>query len=473
MTRTASRRSSFGWPNGPAGCGAASVAFGASRRPCDVHFCITSTTVRLRPLVPWRPRAGSGYALFAFECLRKRHTLIPVRHMFSRSVSAGFSAPVGAMSADCYRSSRVSSTAFAWMGSRTSASARRPWPDRRPRYRPADGLTGSRRLARIASSRSDGRARRPRRSLTGRRWSPWRLLRVDGVDISTASMHYVDIAWIMTEEAPRRCHRGRWNLRCPADWHLQDRCPLETTPSWKSGNPWAAPGICSLSEFAPDSDMYTLGFRFVPGPDGRRSWRQATSTSPAAMYGIDRHVSFPPQVIGADWSTAENRWTVHIKATARSFLFCAAATTTRSYSPDSLGGSGPIIHPPLAEDLDYDAKNIVVIGSGTTAVTLCRHWRTRSAKHVTMLQRSPTYIVSQPDRDGIAKAQPRPAAGDHGFHRGTVEKERAVPGGRVQRLPGHGACGCSEPDPAPATRGEYDVRKRLRPAPGTSGVLGA
>lgn len=91
------------------------------------------------------------------------------------------------------------------------------------------------------------------------------------------------------------------------------------------------------------------------------------------------------------------------------FLFLCSGyyNYDEGYSPRFAGSEdfvGPIIHPQhWPEDLDYDAKNIVVIGSGATAVTLVPALADSGAKHVTMLQRSPTYIVSQPDRDGIAE----------------------------------------------------------------------
>ncbi|SGE21106.1 flavin-containing monooxygenase [Mycobacterium tuberculosis] len=206
-----------------------------------------------------------------------------------------------------------------------------------------------------------------------------------------------------------------------AAWHLQDRCPTKSYAILEKresmGGTWDLfryPGIRS------DSDMYTLGFRFRPWTgrqaiaDGKPILEYVKST--AAMYGIDRHIRFHHKVISADWSTAENRWTVHIQshgtlsALTCEFLFLCSGyyNYDEGYSPRFAGSEdfvGPIIHPQhWPEDLDYDAKNIVVIGSGATAVTLVPALADSGAKHVTMLQRSPTYIVSQPDRDGIITA---------------------------------------------------------------------
>ncbi|WP_070894587.1 flavin-containing monooxygenase [Mycobacterium tuberculosis] len=172
-----------------------------------------------------------------------------------------------------------------------------------------------------------------------------------------------------------------------AAWHLQDRCPTKSYAILEKresmGGTWDLfryPGIRS------DSDMYTLGFRFRPWTgrqaiaDGKPILEYVKST--AAMYGIDRHIRFHHKVISADWSTAENRWTVHIQshgtlsALTCEFLFLCSGyyNYDEGYSPRFAGSEdfvGPIIHPQhWPEDLDYDAKNIVVIGSGATAVTL-------------------------------------------------------------------------------------------------------
>ncbi|GAB3009892.1 flavin-containing monooxygenase [Mycobacterium bourgelatii] len=205
-----------------------------------------------------------------------------------------------------------------------------------------------------------------------------------------------------------------------AAWHLQDRCPTKSYAILEKraamGGTWDLfryPGIRS------DSDMHTLGFRFRPWTerqaiaDGGPILEYVKST--AAMYGIDKHIRYNQKVVNVDWSSAENRWTVQIDSNGEqssitcSFLFLCSGyyNYEEGYSPKFAGSedfTGPIIHPQhWPEDLDYEGKNIVVIGSGATAVTLVPALANSGAKHVTMLQRSPTYIVSQPERDSVAE----------------------------------------------------------------------
>ncbi|HUE32572.1 MAG TPA: NAD(P)/FAD-dependent oxidoreductase [Mycobacterium sp.] len=204
-----------------------------------------------------------------------------------------------------------------------------------------------------------------------------------------------------------------------AAWHLQDRCPTKSYAILEKrqamGGTWDLfryPGIRS------DSDMYTLGFRFRPWTepqaiaDGKPILDYVKST--AAMYGIDKHIRLNHKVVNADWSNTENRWTLHIEnnGTARtitcSFLFLCSGyyNYEQGYSPTFPGSedfTGPIAHPQhWPEGLDYAGKDIVVIGSGATAVTLVPALANSGAKHVTMLQRSPTYIISQPAKDKMA-----------------------------------------------------------------------
>ena len=204
-----------------------------------------------------------------------------------------------------------------------------------------------------------------------------------------------------------------------AAWHLQDRCPTKSYAILEKrsamGGTWDLfryPGIRS------DSDMYTLGFRFRPWT-GRKAIADGGPildyvNSTAAMYGIDKHIRLNHKVLGADWSNADNRWTVQIENNGTlstitcSFLFLCSGyyNYEQGYVPTFAGSedfTGPIIHPQnWPEDLDYADKNIVVIGSGATAVTLVPALANSGAKHVTMLQRSPTYIVSQPAKDKMA-----------------------------------------------------------------------
>jgi monooxygenase len=204
-----------------------------------------------------------------------------------------------------------------------------------------------------------------------------------------------------------------------AAWHLQDRCPTKSYAILEKreamGGTWDLfryPGIRS------DSDMYTLGFRFRPWTereaiaDGKPILDYIKST--AAMYGIDKRIRLNHQVVSADWSNAENRWTLEIENNGGpstitcSFLFLCSGyyNYEQGYAPTFRGAedfTGPIIHPQhWPEDLDYADKNIVVIGSGATAVTLVPALANSGAKHVTMLQRSPTYIITQPAKDKMA-----------------------------------------------------------------------
>lgn len=126
-----------------------------------------------------------------------------------------------------------------------------------------------------------------------------------------------------------------------AAWHLQDRCPTKSYAILEKresmGGTWDLfryPGIRS------DSDMYTLGFRFRPWTgrqaiaDGKPILEYVKST--AAMYGIDRHIRFHHKVISADWSTAENRWTVHIQSHGTlSALTCEFVCRLLNYMDDN------------------------------------------------------------------------------------------------------------------------------------------
>ena len=204
-----------------------------------------------------------------------------------------------------------------------------------------------------------------------------------------------------------------------AAWHLQERCPTKSYVILEKrenmGGTWDLfryPGLRS------DSDMYTLGFRFRPWT-GRQAIADGKSIldyikDTAATYGIDKHIRFNHKVIGADWSSVEHRWTLDIdtgdakEAISCSFLFLCSGyyNYEQGYSPKFPGSedfTGPIIHPQhWPEDLDYADKSIIVIGSGSTSVTLVPALADSGAEHVTMLQRSPTYIISQPNQDPIA-----------------------------------------------------------------------
>ncbi|HEY3732628.1 MAG TPA: NAD(P)/FAD-dependent oxidoreductase [Streptosporangiaceae bacterium] len=168
-----------------------------------------------------------------------------------------------------------------------------------------------------------------------------------------------------------------------------------------------------------DSDMQTLGYRFRPWTQAEAiadgpsilSYVRATATEAS----IDEHVRFGHRVISASWSTADARWTVEaafgqdgepVRFTCGFLYGCSGYYRyDQGYSPPFEGAerfAGQIIHPQhWPEDLDYAGKRIVVIGSGATAVTLVPAL-TDQAAHVTMLQRSPTYILSIPGKDPIA-----------------------------------------------------------------------
>ncbi len=207
-----------------------------------------------------------------------------------------------------------------------------------------------------------------------------------------------------------------------AAYHLQDKCPRRTYAVLEGrdaiGGTWDLfryPGIRS------DSDMHTLGYKFKPWTnakaiaDGPSILAYVNET--AREYGIDRHIRFGHWVKRAAWSSETARWTVEVERgetrelvrLSCNFLFMCSGyyDYERGYTPEFAGRDdfrGRIVHPQQwSEDVDYAGKRVVVIGSGATAVTLVPAMAEQAA-HVTMLQRSPTYIVSQPDQDGIANA---------------------------------------------------------------------
>ncbi|MEV0296269.1 NAD(P)/FAD-dependent oxidoreductase [Nocardia sp. NPDC050710] len=166
-----------------------------------------------------------------------------------------------------------------------------------------------------------------------------------------------------------------------------------------------------------DSDMHTLGYRFRP-------WTQAAAIADgpsildyirdtAADAGIDRRIRFGHKVVGAAWSTADARWTVTVEhdgmqsALTCGFLYMCSGyyRYDEGYAPDFAGIEdfrGQLVHPQQwPADLDYAGKRVVVIGSGATAVTLVPAMAEAAAR-VTMLQRSPTYIMSVPTEDVVA-----------------------------------------------------------------------
>ena len=205
-----------------------------------------------------------------------------------------------------------------------------------------------------------------------------------------------------------------------AGYHLQERCPGTTYAILEaraaSGGTWDLfryPGIRS------DSDMFTLGYAFRP-------WREAKAIADgpsilnyvretAREHGIDQRIRFNHRVISASWSSADACWLVEaertdtgetVQLTCGFLLMCSGYYSyAEGHAPEFLGldqFKGQVIHPQFwPENLDYAGKRVVVIGSGATAVTIVPEMA-KQAAHVTMLQRSPTYIVARPSEDKIA-----------------------------------------------------------------------
>jgi monooxygenase len=208
-----------------------------------------------------------------------------------------------------------------------------------------------------------------------------------------------------------------------AGYHLQQKCPGKSFAILEgrgcTGGTWDLfryPGIRS------DSDMFTLGYSFKPWTeakaiaDGPQILNYVRET--AAENGIDKKIRFNHRVKRASWSSPEACWTVEAERTVGeggtetvrftcSFLFMCSGyyKYEEGYTPKFSGRenfAGRIVHPQKwPEDLDYTGKRVVVIGSGATAVTLVPEMA-RKAAHVTMLQRSPTYVVSRPAQDPVA-----------------------------------------------------------------------
>jgi cation diffusion facilitator CzcD-associated flavoprotein CzcO len=207
-----------------------------------------------------------------------------------------------------------------------------------------------------------------------------------------------------------------------AGYHLQTECPGKSYVILEGrdaiGGTWDLfryPGIRS------DSDMYTLGYNFRP-------WREAKAIADgpsilqyvrdtARENGIDKKVRFHHRVMRAQWSSEEARWIVEAERSdtneplqfSCNFLFMCSGyyDYANGYLPEFPNAdafAGKLIHPQhWPDNLDYEGKRVVVIGSGATAVTLAPAMAEKAA-HVTMLQRSPTYIVSRPSEDTLANS---------------------------------------------------------------------
>ena len=217
-----------------------------------------------------------------------------------------------------------------------------------------------------------------------------------------------------------------------AGYYLQTRCPGKTWTILEArddiGGTWDLfryPGIRS------DSDMFTLGYTFRPWQgekaiaDGESILNYIKDT--AAEYGIDREIRFGHRVCRASWSSAEALWTVDAKQKSSdivtftcNFLYMCTGyySYEAGYLPEWPGYDdykGTLVHPQKwPENLDYADKKVVVIGSGATAVTLVPAMAEK-AGHVTMLQRSPTYIVSRTAEDALANRLRKNLPGRMGY----------------------------------------------------------
>jgi cation diffusion facilitator CzcD-associated flavoprotein CzcO len=204
--------------------------------------------------------------------------------------------------------------------------------------------------------------------------------------------------------------------------HMRARCPgrsfviLEGRD--RSGGTWDLfryPGVRS------DSDMYTLGYAFRP-------WKQAQAIAEgpailqylretAAEHHVDRMIRYDHKVARASWSSRDARWTMEVTRGTNAealriscnflFLCCGYYRYDAGYTPEFEGierFGGRIVHPQQwTDDIEWKGKRVVVIGSGATAMTLVPALAPEAA-HVTMVQRSPTWVVARPSADPIARS---------------------------------------------------------------------
>jgi monooxygenase len=205
-----------------------------------------------------------------------------------------------------------------------------------------------------------------------------------------------------------------------AAYRLTTECPTKSIAIFEAreamGGTWDLfryPGIRS------DSDMFTLGYGFHPWRDGK-----AIADGPsilayiretAAKYDLERLIRYRHRIVEASWSSDDAMWTLEVDVAGQRtryrcrFLYCCTGyyDYDKAHAPDFPGierFAGKIVHPQWwPDDLDYAGKRVVVIGSGATAITLVPALAEQAA-HVTMLQRSPTYIMSLPAKDAIADA---------------------------------------------------------------------
>jgi monooxygenase len=214
--------------------------------------------------------------------------------------------------------------------------------------------------------------------------------------------------------------------------HIQDKLPgksfLIVEMRERLGGTWDLfryPGVRS------DSDMYTLGYKFKPwtnpksiadGPSILEYLKEAASET-----GVDQHIRYDRKVVAADFSTTDSRWTVTLEDAAgeRSEVTCNFFYGNTGYYrydhghqpefPGLANFKGEVVRPQFwPEDLDYEGKRVVIIGSGATAVTILPAMTDKAAK-VTMLQRTPTYLMTLPEQDPMARFLFRVLGDERGY----------------------------------------------------------
>ncbi len=210
-----------------------------------------------------------------------------------------------------------------------------------------------------------------------------------------------------------------------------------------SGGTWDLfryPGIRS------DSDLHTFGYEFKPWRD-----EESIATAPrilaylretATENGLDAHIRYHHRVVAASWSSAEARWSVEVERAdtgertrlSAGWLFCAGGyyRYDEGFTPRFEGRerfTGPVVHPQhWPEDLDCTGRRVLVIGSGATAVTLVPALA-RTAAHVTMLQRTPSYVMPVAKKDPVARVLRRWLGDERGYRatrRKNIAQQRAV-----------------------------------------------
>lgn len=207
-----------------------------------------------------------------------------------------------------------------------------------------------------------------------------------------------------------------------AGYHLQRNCPQKSFAILEArdnlGGTWDVfryPGIRC------DSDMFTLGYGFKPWK-GKNSIVDGASIlaylrETATEHGIEERIRYGCRVVQAAWSSEELRWTVDVEHAASGALesltcgFLMVCSGHYSHDeghmpdfPDMDRFGGTVIHAQAwRDDLDYSGKRVMVIGSGATAITIVPALAEK-ARHVTMLQRSPSYVLAAPSVDVFANA---------------------------------------------------------------------